>query len=229
MKGVSNLTVTMGSRVKLPDICMMYSSKTPWLVQRLLPGVVWRIATELPVIYLTFDDGPIPEVTPWVLDLLDKYSARATFFCVGANVQRHPELFADVLQAGHRVGNHTKNHLNAWSVSGERYLSDVESCHHLVGSAIFRPPYGRLTPCLFNTLRRRYRVVMWDVLSGDFDPSLSADRCFRYVLAGTRPGSIVVFHDSIKALPRLRRVLPLVLSHYAGLGYRFEALPDLIS
>lgn len=202
----------------------MYLVKTPKIVQALRPAYLWRVPTEERVLHLTFDDGPIPEVTPWVLDLLDRYQAKATFFCVGDNVQRYPDIFQQMVDAGHSIGNHTFHHLNGWHTDDLPYFRDVHRCAELVRSQLFRPPYGRLMPRQRAFLERRYHIVMWDVLSGDFDASLSPEDCLRNVLQHVEPGSIVVFHDSLKADPRLRFVLPRVLEHYHALGWRFEAV-----
>jgi peptidoglycan/xylan/chitin deacetylase (PgdA/CDA1 family) len=203
----------------------MYLVKTPRLVQTLMPGYTWRLPTAENVLYLTFDDGPIPEVTPWVLDSLRDYDARATFFCVGENVQRYPELFERVLADGHSVGNHTHNHLNGWHTDHAEYVRNVRRCARVVASPLFRPPYGRLLPRQRAFLERHFRIVMWDVLSGDFDPELSPERCLANVIENAVGGSITVFHDSRKAEARLRYALPRVLEHFAARGYRFEALP----
>lgn len=202
----------------------MYLVKTPKIVQALRPAYLWRIPTEERVLHLTFDDGPIPEVTPWVLDTLRPYDAKATFFCVGDNVRRHPDIFRQLLAEGHAVGNHTFHHLNGWQTDPLAYFHDVRRCAQVVKSTLFRPPYGRLTPRQRAFLERHYRMVMWDVLSGDFDPLLSPEQCLRNVVDHAEPGSIVVLHDSLKAEPRLRYVLPRVLEWFAGRGWRFAGI-----
>lgn len=185
---------------------------------------MWRLPTEEKVLYLTFDDGPIPEVTPWVLDQLDQYQAKATFFCVGENVVKHPAIYAEVLRRGHRTGNHTFNHLSGWSTVTKTYMENVRDCAAEVQSDLFRPPYGRLRPKQVKLLQKDYNIVMWDVLSGDFDTSISADQCWANVQEEVQPGSIVVFHDSLKAKDRLYGVLPRVLEYYKKNGYRFEVI-----
>lgn len=205
----------------------MYLVKTPKLIQALMPAYLWRVPTHEKVLYLTFDDGPIPQVTPWVLEILRHYGAKATFFCVGENIQRYPEILRQLLAEGHSAGNHTHNHLNGWHTDNRVYFNNVRHCARLVKSNLFRPPYGRLLPSQRAFLQRHYRIVMWDVLSGDFDSGLSADQCYENVLAHTQPGSIVVLHDSIKAETKLRHVLPEILQHFTSEGYRFEALPML--
>jgi peptidoglycan-N-acetylglucosamine deacetylase len=202
----------------------MYLVKTPQFIQNLFPNFTWRIPTEDKVMYLTFDDGPIPEVTPWVMEQLEKFRAKATFFCVGDNIRKHPNVFEQVLAAGHAVGNHTFNHLNGWATENIPYFHNVRHGARIVQSMLFRPPYGHLKPKQAQFLQRHYRIVMWDVLSGDFDPSISVEQCLSNVLENARRGSIVVFHDSLKAEEKLRYALPLVLEHFAERGYRFEAL-----
>jgi peptidoglycan/xylan/chitin deacetylase (PgdA/CDA1 family) len=202
----------------------MYLVKTPQLIQDLFPNFIWRISTEEPVIYLTFDDGPIPEVTPWVLQTLDQYDAKATFFCVGDNIRKHPEVFRSVVEAGHSVGNHTFHHLNGWATDNIRYFHDVRQGARMARTELFRPPYGKLTRRQALFLQRHYSIVMWDVLSGDFDVHASGEQCLHNVVEYAGPGSIVVFHDSLKAEKQLRHALPRMLRHFSSDGYRFEAL-----
>lgn len=202
----------------------MYLVKTPKFIQNLFPNFVWKIPSREKVIYLTFDDGPIPEVTPWVLQTLDQFNAKATFFCVGENVFNHPEVFREVLDHGHSAGNHTYNHLNGWATDNIPYFHNVRHCANLVKSSLFRPPYGRLMPKQAQFLQRHYRIIMWDVLSGDFDPKIDREQCLDNVKMKTRPGSIVVFHDSLKSFEKLQYVLPRILQHFSEKGYRFEAL-----
>lgn len=202
----------------------MYLIKTPVFIQNLFPNFTWTIPTTDKVIYLTFDDGPIPEVTPWVLEQLAVYNAKATFFCVGDNVKKHPDVFEQVIHQGHKVGNHTYNHLNGWATDKMTYFHNVRHCANVVASSLFRPPYGRLKPSQAQFLQRHYRIVMWDILSGDFDPNISAEQCYQNVVGKAAAGSIVVFHDSIKASKKLKYVLPKVMAHYHALGFRFEAL-----
>ena len=213
---------------------MFYLVKTPWWLKKIYTGLVWQMpraagdsrATER-VLYLSFDDGPHPEITPFVLDELKKYDARATFFCIGKNVKEYPQIYRRVLMEGHRVGNHTHNHLNGWKVSDQKYLKNIREAARLIDSDLFRPPYGRIGLLQSKLLRGSpfyYRIVMWEVLSGDFDAALDAAACARNVVRNARPGSIVVFHDSEKAFDRLKGALPQVLEYFAKEGYRFEVI-----
>lgn len=205
-------------------IMLMYLIKTPQFIQNLFPHFTWRIPTKEKQIFLTFDDGPIPEVTPWVLEQLKQYNAKATFFCVGDNISKHPEVFKQVVDAGHVVGNHTMNHLNGWSTENIPYFHNIRQGASQSKSVLFRPPYGRVTPKQTQFLLRHYRIVMWDVLSGDFDVNISPDQVLRNVVQNAGPGSIVVFHDSIKSKERLEYALPRVLAYFAAEGYSFDAL-----
>lgn len=202
----------------------MYLSKTPRIVQSLLPSYTWHIPTTEKVIFLTFDDGPIPEATPWVLDTLRTYHAKATFFCVGDNVRKHPNIFQQILTEGHAVGNHTFNHLKGWGTNNSDYLENVELCAEMVSSSLFRPPYGKLKPSQMRQLKSQYKIVMWDVLSGDFDPGISPEQCLQNVLDNIQPGSIVLFHDSLKAETRMRFALPRVLGQLSEAGWKFQKL-----
>ena len=208
----------------------MYLHFIPAPVRWLFPRYTWHRSRKEKIIYLTFDDGPVPEVTPFVLKTLKEYEARATFFCVGDNVRKHPEIWAQVQEAGHRLGNHTYHHLNGFKTSSETYVQNVTNCQQALQqagagrSALFRPPYGRIRKKQAQALLPAYEIIMWDVLSADFDSSLSPVQCLRKSIRYTRPGSIIVFHDSPKAFPNLQWVLPRYLQHFSALGYRFNAL-----
>ena len=154
----------------------MYLVKTPKFIQELFPNFTWKVPSEDKVIYLTFDDGPIPDVTPWVLEQLAQYNAKATFFCVGDNIEKHPEVFEQVRAAGHSIGNHSFNHLNGWSSDNIPYFHNIRHCANLTKTILFRPPYGKLRPRQTQFLLRHYRIVMWDVLSGDFDPNITEEQ-----------------------------------------------------
>lgn len=206
----------------------MYWVKTPFYVKKFLfPQYVWsgqKIANQKTV-YLTFDDGPISEITPWVLQQLKQYEAKATFFCIGKNVKAHPDIFREIEKNGHRVGNHTFNHFNGWETDFADYLQNVADCSELVASNLFRPPYGRIKRQQAKALQQKgYRIVMWSVLSGDFDENLSKEKCLENVLESVKDGDIVVFHDSVKAFRLLKYVLPRVLQELKERGFVFEVL-----
>ncbi|HWK07590.1 MAG TPA: polysaccharide deacetylase family protein [Puia sp.] len=206
---------------------MFYLIKTPWCLKKWYSRLVWDIPVREKVLYLTFDDGPHPDATPFVLDELKKAGAKATFFCIGKNVQAYPQIYKRILLEGHRVGNHTHNHLNGWKTPDQKYLENVQEAGLYIDSDLFRPPYGRIRAFQSALLREapfHYSIIMWDVLSADFDRSLTAERCARHVTRHARPGSIVVFHDSEKAFDRLRGALPEVLQHFGERGYRFETI-----
>ncbi len=202
----------------------MYLTKTPSFIRNLFPNFVWKIDTDEKELFLTFDDGPVPEVTIPVLEMLASYDAQATFFCVGENILKHPDTFRKVLAAGHQVGNHTFNHLNGWTSENIPYFHNVRHCAKLVKSDLFRPPYGKLKRRQAQFLQRHYSIVMWDILSGDFDPQKTAEQCLQSVVQNARPGSIIVFHDSMKSKDKLLKILPEVLSHFSQQGYSFKAI-----
>ncbi len=201
----------------------MYLVKTPGIIQTLFASLVWRVANSKKV-YLTFDDGPIPEATPWVLDLLKSKNIKATFFCVGENVEKYPEIYQRILSEGHSVGNHTYNHLNGWKIDGSQYNENVMKASRVIDSSLFRPPYGKLTPGLIKQLKKKYDVVMWDVLSGDFDTTLTPEDCLKNVKENAKEGSIIVFHDSIKAIDTLKFVLPEVISFFEEKGIQMDKI-----
>lgn len=204
----------------------MYLIKTPRLVKKLLPLLQWNGNENEDVLYLTFDDGPIPEVTPWVLEQLKEYSAQATFFCVGDNINRHPSIYQQIIDAGHITGSHSYNHLNGWHTDNVRYFKNIRKCSKLVNSNLFRPPYGRIKRSQMNFLSRHYKIVMWDILTGDFDKNLSPEACCNNVLKKARAGSIIVFHDSLKAERNLRYALPRVLEYFSEKGFVFHSLSE---
>ena len=196
----------------------------PRLLRPLWGKVVWRKDPSKKVIYLTFDDGPVPEVTPLVLDLLDEHNIKATFFCVGENVQKHPDTFAQVMSRGHKVGNHTFNHLKGFSVTDEEYYGNIDKAAELIDSKLFRPPYGRVTGKQMKKLRDRYAIIMWDVITHDYNKSLSPETIMRTIKRYSRNGSLVVFHDSIKAKENVLVVLPLAIEYWKSKGYTFGVL-----
>jgi len=198
--------------------------KTPGALPLLFPWGEWRESAAEKVLYLTFDDGPVPEATPFVLDLLNTWNARATFFCVGANAGRYPGLLQDLRAGGHRLGNHTFDHLDGWKTSAEEYLENISRCAAVVSSKLFRPPYGKINLRAIAEIRLHYRVVFWDVVSYDFDASFRPEECIAQTAQAARPGSIVVFHDSLKAFSTLKTVLPALLERWTSEGFQFKAL-----
>jgi peptidoglycan-N-acetylglucosamine deacetylase len=198
--------------------------RAPLLLRRLYPGALWRHQAAGRKIWLTFDDGPVPGVTGEVLDLLSSFRIPATFFCVGQNVELNPDLYARILTEGHTTGNHTYHHTDGWVTSFRSYLREVEMCAGLVHSNLFRPPYGRMRRSQFTALRKKYRIVMWDVLPCDYDRSLSAGEVLSLALRYARPGSIVVFHDSEKAKANMLGALPHFIEDMLRQGYTFEKL-----
>jgi len=205
----------------------MYLVKTPLLLKKLYPGLIWNQNREECCIYLTFDDGPIPIVTPFVLKTLKQYNAKATFFCIGDNVRKHPDVFEQVKADGHTIGNHTLNHLRGWTTPTATYAENFKQCDALLNTVWFRPPYGRIKKQqikALNILKPGLKIVMWDILSGDFDINLKPEACLKGVLKYTGNGSIVVFHDSLKAYPRLEYVLPLAMDYWSKQGYEFKSL-----
>src|SRR6201996_2939674 len=180
----------------------MYLVKTPWLLKKLYSNLIWNRSRNNHCIYLTFDDGPIPIVTPLVLNILQQYNAKATFFCIGDNVRKHPDVFEQVKNAGHAIGNHTFNHLRGWSTNDLTYLENFEKADELIGSNLFRPPYGRIKRSqarLLKAARPDIQIVMWNVLSADFDLKISPQKCLDNAIKNTRANDIVLFHDSLKA------------------------------
>jgi len=208
---------------------MFYLVKTPWWLKKWYGGLIWDMphAKGDKVLYLTFDDGPHPVATPFVLEALRRYGATGTFFCIGKNVQEYPHIYRRILEEGHRVGNHTQHHLNGWKSSDAAYLADAGQAARYIDSDLFRPPYGRISAFQASLLKRppfEYQIIMWDVLSADFDRQLHPGKCARNVIRHARPGSIIVFHDSEKAYPRLEVALPAVLEHFKEKGYRFDGI-----
>ena len=204
----------------------------------IFPSLLWNFDLKEKTIYLTFDDGPIPEITPWVLSRLKEYNAKATFFCIGENILKNPSIFKHILNDGHSVGNHTYNHLNGWKTSSEAYIKNVLEAEKAIktfpsfpglksGSRkeLFRPPFGKITPAQIKKLKKlNYNIVMWDVISEDYDHNKKPQRCFEDVMKYSKPGSIVVFHDSVKAFSNLQVVLPEVLKYYSEKGFEFKAI-----
>lgn len=202
---------------------MWYPVRTPALLRWIYPSLEWSGDAADKTIYLTFDDGPHPIATPFVLDLLQQYQIKASFFCIGKNVQRYPQIYQRILAEGHQIGNHTQDHRNGWKTSKEDYLNNIFTAAQLIDTNLFRPPYGRITRAQIKSVQQQfaYRIIMWDVLSGDFDTSLTPAQCWQKVKGAVRPGSIIVFHDSEKAWPRMQLALPKTIEYFLAQGYQF--------
>jgi peptidoglycan/xylan/chitin deacetylase (PgdA/CDA1 family) len=203
----------------------MVIEQPPFYYRLFFRGAHWRFNTDKKVIYLTFDDGPIPEITPWVLDVLDRYQIKATFFCVGDNVNKHPEVYQMVLERGHLVGNHTFHHIQGLRTRTKNYMNDIEQAAQVIKSRLFRPPHGHLRFRQFWKVRNDYEVVMWDVVTRDYSKFLTTDEVFENVKKYTRNGSVIVFHDSLKAGDRMKEALPRSIEWLLAQGYRFELIP----
>ena len=212
-----------------------YWVKTNVLIKKIFSHYVWDIPNTENKIYLTFDDGPTPEITEWVLEELQKYNAKATFFCIGNNIEKHTDIFEKIATNGHSIGNHTFNHVNGWKTSTKEYLENVNLCessiHNLkstilnLQSKLLRPPFGKIKMSQSKRLRQLgYKIIMWDVLSADFDARISPEKCLENVLKNVKSGSIIVFHDSIKAFPNLKYTLPKALKYWAAKGFVFEKI-----
>jgi peptidoglycan-N-acetylglucosamine deacetylase len=206
-----------------------YFVKTPWLLKKMYSSYVWSIDTKENVLYLTFDDGPNPVSTSFILKQLKQHNALATFFCIGKNVAAYPEIYRQILDGGHTAGNHTHNHLNGWKADNKNYLNDTAEAAKYIDSSLFRPPYGRIRAFQAKNIPKAMKepsakIIMWDVLSGDFDDSISKEQCLQNVILNARKGSIIVFHDSKKAFPLLEYCLPRVLDFFSTQRFRFEGL-----
>lgn len=211
----------------------LYFTKTPRIFARIFSNYTWRFTEDKKEIYLTFDDGPTPEITNFVLSELQKYNAKATFFCIGKNIQKHPEIFKRLLTEGHAIGNHTQNHLNGWKHNKNKYINNILQVEETLKTCnfqtlklnLFRPPYGKIKSSQAKELiKKGYKIIMWSVLSADFDTSISKEQCLQNVLKNTKNGSIIVFHDSLKASEKLTYVLPKVLEEFSKKGYTFKAI-----
>lgn len=194
------------------------------LVRKIYPKAIWNYGRSEKNIYLTFDDGPIPGLTEWVLDELAKYKAKATFFCVGANILKHPAIFERIKAEGHVVANHTMHHIKGFKYNVADYLREAEACKKLTGNNLFRPPYGQMKRGQYQALcNRNYKIILWDVISYDYE-AIPETTCARNVLHNTRNGSIVLFHDNWKAEKNMKYALPVFLEHFSKLGYQFKSL-----
>jgi peptidoglycan/xylan/chitin deacetylase (PgdA/CDA1 family) len=202
----------------------MYIVQPSFLLRKIYPKAIWRIPVKEKKIYLTFDDGPIPIVTPWILDILNESETKATFFCVGENVVKHAAIYQRILEEKHAVGNHTFNHLKGWNSHSKTYIRNVKKCAEVVDSKLFRPPYGRAKKSQIKHLSAQYSIIMWDVLSGDYDKKTSPEGCLKNVISNVRNGSIIVFHDNVKAQKNLEYTLPKFIDWAKENGFTFEIL-----
>jgi len=195
--------------------------KTPSILKKIFPNIVWEVKTNKKEIYLTFDDGPHSIITPKVLKILNNYGVKATFFCVGENIKKNPDTFSQIINEGHKAGNHTYNHLNGWKTSNADYFDNIEKADNLINSKLFRPPYGRIALSQIAPLSKKYSIIMWTVLTYDYDKKVTKEKCFNNSISKTKPGSIVVFHDSLKSADNLLYALPLFIKHFLEKGYTF--------
>ena len=201
----------------------MFIYRIPFFLQKLFPAYTWKVNTDDKQLFLTFDDGPHPQITPWVLRMLAEFNAKATFFCVADNVKKYPEVYKQIILAGHSVGNHTYHHLNGWKHNKSDYLADVKLAEEFIDSRLFRPPYGKITRKQAKELFPHYQIVMWDRLSVDYKKDLNIEESLRQ-MKRVNKGSILVFHDSEKAFENLQKLLPVLLADYQKRGYQLNAL-----
>ena len=203
---------------------MKFLVRPPHILRRLFKQGIWRMSKTEKKIYLTFDDGPIPELTNWVLDTLNHYQIKATFFCVGENIIKHPEIFNRIKNEGHQIGNHSYNHIKGWKTSTKDYLNNVAQCQALTQTNLFRPPYGRITKKQFEAILKTHQIILWDVLSYDYDKLTSPEKCLKQSIKYSRNGSVIVFHDNIKASTNIKYALPLYIEYCLNLEYEFAVL-----
>lgn len=206
---------------------MLYFARTPWWLKKLYNRCIWDIRGTTKDIYLTFDDGPHPTITPFVLHQLKLFNAQATFFCIGKNIVEYPDIYRNILLQGHSIGNHTQHHVNGWKTDDHSYINDIKTAEEYIHSNLFRPPYGKIKRSQLKLLRKEkpvVKVIMWSVLSGDFDTRLKGEKCLQMVLKNSCNGSIIVFHDSNKAEERLRYALPKTLELLSEKGYKFKKI-----
>ena len=204
----------------------MFLAKSPSIFKKYYPRLIWDIPNDENKIFLTFDDGPIPEVTEWVLDVLKQYNIKATFFCIGENVTKNPMIFKRIIDEGHQVANHSNSHVNGWYAENEYYLEDIQKCEKAFHSTLFRPPYGRIKKSQIKELVGDYKVIMWDVLSGDYDPKVTPEKCYSNVINNTKSGSVIVFHDSVKASENLKFALPKAIEYLLEQQFVFDIISE---
>lgn len=212
----------------------LYWVKTNRIIKNIFSGFIWNFPSSKKIVYLTFDDGPTPEITDWTLEILKKHNAKATFFCIGENIKQYPDLFKRIQSEGHAIGNHTQNHVNGWNSSTTDYISNVNLCKKTIQEFsienyklqnIFRPPYGKVTRKQFKLLKKsNYKIIMWDVLSADFDSSITPEQCAENVLKNIQPGSVIIFHDSLKAAKNLKHALAQTLNYLKKNEFEMNAI-----
>ena len=195
--------------------------RAPGIMKRLFPDFVWRYNSDEKKVYLTFDDGPIPESTLWTLEMLHEKKVKATFFCVGDNVRKFPDLYRRIVEEGHAVGNHTYNHLKGWYQNTQKYVENVILASEFIDSKLFRPPYGLIKNSQAKYLKTDYKIIMWDILSGDYRQDISPERCYQDVLNKIRPGSIILFHNHLKSEKNMRYTVPRLIDELRTQGYEF--------
>ena len=202
----------------------MFLASIPNVITKAFPSLIWKMDTDKKVIYLTFDDGPIPETTQWVLKTLENFNAKATFFCVGDNVKKYPHLYNQILAKGHAVGNHTFNHIKGWTTETGEYIKNTFKADSIINSELFRPPHGMIKKSQIQLLKDNFKIIMWNVLSMDYDKRISPNQCLKNVTNNAKSGSIVVFHDSIKARRNMQFALPKTLEYFSNEGYSFSEI-----
>lgn len=206
----------------------MYLIKSPFILTEFSKkSITWKLPDDRKVLYITFDDGPLPDVTLDVLNVLAEYNAKATFFMVGENAQRYPKIVEKIIANEHSIGNHTYNHLNGTKHSDSDYYKNITLAKEYIDSPLFRPPYGRIRPRQIQELKKHYQIVLWSVLSGDFDVKISPEKCLKNVIKNSKSGSIIVFHDSLKAKERMLFALKGTLDYFSKLGYQFLAIKQI--
>ena len=199
--------------------------RTPRILKKVYPEITWDIHDAKPSLYLTFDDGPTPEITAEVLSVLAQFNVKATFFCIGRNVERYPDIYRQVLAGGHATGNHTYSHLKGWFTPNLEYYDDISLAAHFIDSSFYRPAYGMITPAQLRHLKQQYRIVLWNIMSYDFDYYTSPEKCLNNVIRYTNVGSIIVFHDSLRASEKVLYALPRVLEYFLEKGFSFKSIP----